>query len=100
MPNFFIELAIRNLKPFIYSNFTVKNPLLPRFQEKNLKMQKRTRLGECYFELKGKTRTKDGRKKRTNREKERNGKKKSKIVNCQIGISFVLWPSFLKQLSS
>ena len=42
---------------------------------------------------------KDGRKKRTNEEKERNAKK-SRIVNCQIGISFVLWPSSLEQLSS
>ena len=63
-------------------------------------MQKRTRLGECYFELKGKTRMKDGRKKITNEGKERNAKKKSKIVHCQIGISFVLWPSSLEQLSS
>ena len=63
-------------------------------------MQKMTILGECYFELKGKTRMKDGRKKRTNEGKERNAKKKSKIVNCQIGISFVLWPSSLEQLSS
>ena len=47
-------------------------------------MQKRTRLGEFYFELKGKTRMKDGRKKITNEGKERNAKKKSKIVNCQI----------------
>ena len=53
-------------------------------------MQKRTRLGECYFDLKGKTRIKDGRKKRTNEGKEINAKKKSKIVHCQIGISFVL----------
>ena len=56
-------------------------------------MQKRTRLGERYLELKGKTRMKDGRKKKTNEGKERNAKKKSKIVNCQIGICFVLWPS-------
>ena len=63
-------------------------------------MQKRTRLGECYFELKGKTRMKDRRKKITNEGKERNAKKKSKIVHCQIGISFVLWPSSLEQLSS
>ena len=63
-------------------------------------MQKRTRLGECYFELKGKTRMKDGRMKITNEGKERNAKKKSKIVHCQIGISFVLWPSSLEQLSS
>ena len=63
-------------------------------------MQKRTRLGECYFELKGKTRMKDGRKERTNEGKERDAKKKSRIVNCQIGISFVLWPSSLEQLSS
>ena len=42
---------------------------------------------------------KDGRKKRTNEGKGRN-EKKSKIVNCQIGISFVLWPSSLEQLSS
>ena len=62
-------------------------------------MQKQIRLGECYFELKGKTRMKDGRKKRTNEGNERNAKKKSKIVNCQIGISFFLWPSSLKQLS-
>ena len=63
-------------------------------------MQKMTRLGECYFELKGKTRMKDGRKKRTNEGKEINATKKSNIVNCQIGISFVLWPSSLEQLSS
>ena len=63
-------------------------------------MQKMTSLGEFYFELKGKTRMKDGRKKRTNEGKERNAKKKSKIVNCQIGVSFVLWPSTLEQLSS
>ena len=63
-------------------------------------MQKTTRLGECYFELKGKTRIKDGRKKRKNEGKEKNEKKKSKIVNCQIGISFVLWSSSLEQLSS
>ena len=43
---------------------------------------------------------KDGRKKRTNEGNERNGKKKSRIVNCQIGISFVLWPSSLELLSS
>ena len=43
---------------------------------------------------------KDGRKKITNEGKERNGKKKSRIVNCQIGISFVLWPSSLELLSS
>ena len=61
-------------------------------------MQKMTRLGECYFDLKGKTRMKDGKIKEQMRE--RNAKKKSKIVNCQIGISFVLWPSSLKQLSS
>ena len=30
--------------------------------------------------------------------KERNVEKKSKVVNCQIGISFVLWPSSLEQL--
>ena len=59
-----------------------------------------TRLGECYFDLKGKTKMKDGGKKRTNEGKERNAKKKSKIVHCQIGISFVLWPSSLEQLSS
>ena len=47
-------------------------------------MQKRTRLGECYFDLKGKTRMKDG--KRREQMKERNVEKKSKIVNCQIGI--------------
>ena len=47
-----------------------------------MKMQKRTRLGECYFDLKGKTRMKDGRKKRKNEGKERNEKKKSKIMNC------------------
>ena len=41
----------------------VKNPLLPRFQEKNLRMQKSARLGECYFDLKGKTRMKDGKSK-------------------------------------
>ena len=43
---------------------------------------------------------KDGRKKRTNEGKEMKEKKKSKIMNCQIGISFVLWPSSLEQLSS
>ena len=43
---------------------------------------------------------KDGRKRRTNEGKKRNTKKKSKIVHCKIGISFVLWPSFLEQLSS
>ena len=62
-------------------------------------MQKRTRLGEYYFVLKGKTRMKDGRK-RTNEGKKRNTKKKSKIVHCQVGISFVLWSSSLEQLSS
>ena len=55
-----------------------------------------TRLGECYFELKGKTRMKDGRKKGKNEGKERNAKKKSRIVNYQIGLSFVLWPSSLE----
>ena len=63
-------------------------------------MKKMTILGECYFELKSKTRMKGGRKKITNEGKERNEKKKLKIVNCQIGISFVLWPSSLEQLSS
>ena len=63
-------------------------------------MQKRTRLGEYYFVLKGKTRMKDGRRRRTNQGKKSNTKKKSKIVHCQIGISFVLWPSSLEQLSS
>ena len=63
-------------------------------------MQKMTRLGECYFNLKGKTRMKDGRRKRTNEGNERNAKKKSKIVHCQIGISFVLWPSSLEILIS
>ena len=43
---------------------------------------------------------KDGRKKKTNEGKERNAKKKSRIINCQIGLSFVLWPSSLEQLSS
>ena len=63
-------------------------------------MQKKTRLGECYFDLKGKKRMKDGRKKRTNEGKKRNAKKKSKIVHCQIGIIFVLWSSSLEQSSS
>ena len=63
-------------------------------------MQKRARLGEYYFVLKGKTRMKDGRKNRTNEGKNINSKNKSKIVHCQIGISFVLWPSSLKLLSS
>ena len=58
-------------------------------------MQKMTRLGECYFDLKETTRMKDGKNKITNEGKERNAKKKSKIVHCQIGISFVLWPSSL-----
>ena len=80
-----MELAIRNLKSFLYSNPTVKNPLLPRFLEKNLKMQKRTRLGECYFDLKEKKNKNEGwKKKRTNEGKERNAKKKSRSVNCQI----------------
>ena len=74
MSNFFIKPAIRSLKPFIYSNPTVKNPLLPRFKEKNLKMQKRARLEECYFDLKGKTRMKDG--KRREQLKERKGMKR------------------------
>ena len=38
---------------------------------------------------------KDGKRKEQMKEK-----KKSRIVNCQIIISFVLWPSSLKQLSS
>ena len=63
-------------------------------------MQKMTRLGECYFDLKVKNKNKGWKKKRTNEGNERNAKKKSKIVNCQIGISFVLWPSSLEQLSS
>ena len=63
-------------------------------------MQKQTRLGECNFDLKGKNKNKGWKKKRTNEGKERNAKKKSKIVNCQIGISFALWPSSLEQLSS
>ena len=62
-------------------------------------MQKMTRLGEYYFDLKEKTRMKDGRKKRTNEGEKRHAKKKSKIVHCEIGISFVLWPSSLEQLS-
>ena len=32
-------------------------------------MQKRTRLGECYFGLKGKTRMKDGKRKEQLKEK-------------------------------
>ena len=40
------------------------------------------------------------KKKRTIEGKERNAEKNSKVVNCQIGISFVLWPSSLEQLSS
>ena len=32
----------------------------------------------------------DGKRKRTIEGKERNAEKKSKVVNCQIGISFVL----------
>ena len=35
--------------------------------------------------------------------KSRNGKEcieEVKIVNCQMGLSFVLWPSSLEQLSS
>ena len=63
-------------------------------------MQKKTRLGECYFDLKGKNKNEGWKKKRTNEEKERNAKKKPKIVNCQIGISFVLLSSSLEQLSS
>ena len=43
---------------------------------------------------------KDEKNKITNEGKERNAKKKPRIVNCQIGISFVLWPSSLEQLSS
>ena len=43
---------------------------------------------------------KDGKKKRTIEGNERNAENKSKVVNCQIGIRFVLWPSSLKQLSS
>ena len=64
-------------------------------------MQKRTRLGECYFDLKRKkNKNERWKKKRASEGKERNAKKKSKIVNCQMGISFVLWPSSLEQLSS
>ena len=37
-------------------------------------MQKMTRLGECYFDLKGKTRMNDGKRKK-NEENERNAKK-------------------------
>ena len=48
-------------------------------------MQKMTRLGECYFELKGKTRIKDGK-----RREQMKKMKRMHIVNCQIGISFVL----------
>ena len=40
------------------------------------------------------------KKKRTIEGKGRNEKKKSKVVNCQSGLSFVLWPSSLEQLSS
>ena len=49
-------------------------------------MQKRTRLGECYFDLKVKKKKKNEgwKNKRTNEGNERNAKKKSKIVNCQI----------------
>ena len=42
---------------------------------------------------------KDGKRK----EQMKNGKEckeKVKIVNCQMGLSFVLWPPSLKQLSS
>ena len=53
-------------------------------------MQKMKRLGECYFDLKGKNKNEGRKKKRTNEGKEMNAKKKSKIVNYQIGISFVL----------
>ena len=63
-------------------------------------MQKRTRLGECYFDLKEKKKNEEWKKKRTNEGKETKAEKKSKIVNFQIGISFVLWPSSLEQLRS
>ena len=43
---------------------------------------------------------KDGRKKKTNEGKKSNARKKSRIMNCQIGISFVLGPSLFEQLSS
>ena len=58
-----------------------------------------TSLGECYFDLKG-NKNEGWKKKRTNEEMEKNVEMKSKIVNCQIRLSIVLWPSFLEQLSS
>ena len=70
--------VIRSYKPFLYSNPTGKNPLLPRFQYKNFEMQKMTSLGECYVDLKGYV-NEGWKKKRTNEEKERNSQKKSKL---------------------
>ena len=58
-----------------------------------------TSLGECYFHLKG-NKNEGWKKKRTNEEMEKNAEMKSKIVNCQMGLSLVLWPSSLEQLSS
>ena len=58
-----------------------------------------TSLEECYFDLKG-NKNEGWKKKRTNEEMEKNAKMKSKSVNCQMGLSLVLWFSSLEQLSS
>ena len=56
-------------------------------------------LGECYFDLKG-NKNEGWKKKRINEEMEKNVEMKSKIIHCQMELSFVLWPSSLQQLSS
>ena len=43
---------------------------------------------------------KDGKRRKQMKKMKRYAEKKSSSVNCQIGISFVLWPSSLEQLSS
>ena len=58
-----------------------------------------TSLGECYFDLKG-NKNEGWKKKIANEEMEKNAEMKSKIVHCQMGLGFVLWPSSLEQLSS
>ena len=64
-------------------------------------MQKNDKIGGMSFDLKKKKKKNEGwKKKRTIEGKERNVEKKSKFVNCQVRISFVLWPSSLEQLSS
>ena len=71
----------------LYSNPTVKNPYLPRFQDRNFKIPKRTSLGECYFDLKG---NKNDGKRKEQKKKWKRMQRRSKNCKLSNGIKFFL----------